>query len=224
MASGLKQAFGYLRVSGKGQVDGDGFPRQRAAIERYATANGIQIARWFEEKGVSGTKDMEDRPALQRMLAALLSNGVRTVIIEKLDRLARDLMVQEAIIRDFQKKGLEIISVAEPDLLQDDPTRKLMRQVLGAIHEYEKTMLVAKLRAARQRNKMRHGRCEGRKPYGSRPGETQNIQRLVELSNTGATYTEIALTMNAENRQTRTKGSKWYPSTVAKILQTHKAL
>ena len=47
--------------------------------------------------------------------------------------------------------GNQLLSVAEPDLLQDDPSRKLMRQIFGAIAEYEKTMIVLKLRGARMR-------------------------------------------------------------------------
>jgi len=42
---------------------------------------------------------------------------------EKLDHLARDLMVQETIIRDLRQKVFEIVSVAEPDLCSDDPSR-----------------------------------------------------------------------------------------------------
>src|ERR1035437_6663117 len=87
-------AFAYLRVSGKGQIKGDGFPRQRAAIRKYAADHNLRIARVFEEKGVAGAMDNMDRPAWAAMMTALHSNGVRTVIIEKLDRLARDLMVQ----------------------------------------------------------------------------------------------------------------------------------
>ena len=62
----MQQAFGYIRVSGKGQVDGDGFDRQRQAIEACASASGLQVVNYFQEEGVSGTK--EDRPALARML------------------------------------------------------------------------------------------------------------------------------------------------------------
>jgi hypothetical protein len=47
----------------------------------------------------------------------------------KVDRLARDLMVQEHIIQDMQRRGITLISVAEPDLCSDDPTRKLLRQM-----------------------------------------------------------------------------------------------
>jgi hypothetical protein len=40
------------------------------------------------------------------------------------------------------------VSAGEPDLLQNDPSRKLMRQIFGAISEYEKTMIVLKLRGS----------------------------------------------------------------------------
>lgn len=211
------KAFGYIRVSGKGQLDGDGFARQRTAIKAYAERQGIKIAEWFEERGVSGTKEMEDRPALQEMLVALLSNGVRTVIIEKLDRLARDLMVQEAIIRDFKQKGFEIISVAEPDLCSDDPSRKLMRQMFGAIAEYEKTMIVAKLKAARQRVKAKTGKCEGRKFFGETETEQATIVRMRELASQKLNYTQIANALNVEGLKTQT-GSKWFPATVSRTL------
>ena len=49
-------------------------------------------------------------------------------------------MVQESIIADFKRKGLSIISVNEPDLCSDDPSRVLMRQMLGAKFQYEKTL------------------------------------------------------------------------------------
>ena len=118
------------------------------AIRRYAKEHGIRIVRVFREEGVSGTKDLANRPAFVEMMTALHANGVQLVLVEKLDRLARDLMVQETIIGDLRKHGFDLISVAEPDLLQDDPTRKLMRQIMGAIAEYEKTMIVLKLRGA----------------------------------------------------------------------------
>jgi hypothetical protein len=53
----------------------------------------------------------------------------------------------------------------------DDPSRKLMRQIFGAIAKYEKTMIVLKLRGARVRMRARISRCEGAKPYGELPGE-----------------------------------------------------
>ncbi len=198
-------------------MEGDGFPRQLKAIREYTKAHNIRIVKIYREEGVSGTKDLENRPALSQMMQALHGNGVKLILIEKLDRLARDLMVQETIIGDLRKYGFNLISVMEPDLCQDDPTRKLMRQIFGAIAEYEKTMIVIKLRGARQRKKARTGRCEGRKPYGFYPGEKKVIERMRGLRNEGLGFDRVAATLNKEGFRTR-KGTLWHGFTVNRIL------
>ncbi len=175
----MEKAYGYIRVSGKGQINGDGFARQENAINDYARAKGFEVARIYKEKGVSGT--IKNRPALTDMMISLMQNGrgIHTVIIERIDRLARDLMVQETILDDMNKSGVSIISVTDGDLLEKDPTRKLVRQVLGAIAEYDKEMTVQKLRAARNRKKALTGKCEGRKSYQEiNPGLIVEIKRL----------------------------------------------
>jgi DNA invertase Pin-like site-specific DNA recombinase len=85
----VEKAFAYVRVSGKGQMDGDGFPRQLKAIREHAAIAGLTVARIFREEGVSGTVETMDRPAWAEMVTALHGNGIRTIIIERLDRLAR---------------------------------------------------------------------------------------------------------------------------------------
>lgn len=153
------------------------------------------------------------------MLAALHANGVRLILIEKLDRLARDLSVQESIIAELKKHGFELISVEEPDLLKDDPYRVMFRQFQGAISQAEKTNIVLKLRGARQRMKARTGRCEGRKPYGDRPGEMDVVNRVKELRATGMGYDRIAATLNAEGVPTRTPGKHWHGFAINQILR-----
>lgn len=214
---GMQKAFAYLRVSGKGQLEGDGFNRQRMAIKGYAAGHDIRIVREFREEGVSGTIETMDRPAWAEMLAALHSNGVRTIIVEKLDRLARDLMVQEAAIADLRKHGFTLVSVQEPDLMANDPTRVLMRQLMGAVAQYDKSQIVAKLRGARMRKRAKDGRCEGRKPYGFYDGENAVIERMKALRAEGLGFDRIAAQMNAEGLQTRTRG-KWHGVMVNRIL------
>ena len=213
----MVKAFGYLRVSGKGQVDGDGFPRQLQAINGYAAAHDIAVVKVFREKGVTGTKESMDRPAFAEMMTALHSNGVRTIIIEKLDRLARDLMVQEATIADLQKHGFTLISVAEPDLMATDPTRILMRQLMGAVAQYDKSQIVLKLRGARMRMRAKEGRCEGRKPYGYYDGEQAVIERMQELRAARMGFDRIAAQLNTEGLKTRT-GAQWHGLVCNRIL------
>ena len=219
----MTKAFGYLRVSGRDQVEGDGFTRQLAAVKKYAVANDIKIVRVFREEGVSGCTDWESRPAFSEMMELLLSNGTRTVLVERLDRVARDLLVQESVIGDFQRKGLTLVSVSEPDLLSNDPSRVLMRQMLGAFFQYEKTLLVAKLRGARQRIKANTGRCEGRKPYGSRPGEAAIIEQMKQLRGGRMAVDKIAAELNAAGILPRA-GARWYPTSVYRVLKSAGAL
>jgi DNA invertase Pin-like site-specific DNA recombinase len=213
----VTKAHAYLRVSGKGQVEGDGFARQLKAIREYAAAHDIKIVHVYRDEGVSGTKDLENRPAFVEMMTALHSNGTTLVLVEKLDRLARDLMIQETIIGDLRKSGFDLISVMEPDLLQDDPSRKLMRQIFGAIAEYEKTMIVLKLRGARARVRARSGRCEGRKPFGYFEGEASVLAHIKALRTDGLGFDRIASRLNEEKIPTRTD-KPWHGVVVNRIL------
>jgi DNA invertase Pin-like site-specific DNA recombinase len=212
------KAFAYLRVSGRSQVDGDGFDRQLLACQKYAADNDYEIAEVFREEAVSGTKELDDRPALAALLVALEENGIKTVLIEKLDRLARDLMVQETIIADFQRRGFTLISVYEPDLCSDDPSRKLMRQIMGAIAEYDRVMIVQKLRAARGRKKLKHGKGEGRHAFGEKASEAITLKEILGWRAAGATPKHIAEALNNGGYKSRS-GKPWLGTTVAKILR-----
>lgn len=211
------KAFVYLRVSGMAQLDGDGFERQLITCQHYADSHDIEIVEVFREEGVSGTTEIDGRKALPAMLAALEANGVKIVLIEKLDRLARDLLIQETILLDMQKHGYTLISALEPDLCLTDPSRVLMRHIFGAIAQYDKTMIVLKLNAGRQRMRDRGERCEGRKPYGDRPGESDTLQMMRELRAKGTTFAQIAEALNGAGTTARS-GGPWFAQTVHKIL------
>jgi DNA invertase Pin-like site-specific DNA recombinase len=213
----LRPAFGYIRVSGESQVKEDGPVRQREAIKAYAVKNGIRIVKWFVEEAVSGTIESKDRPAFSEMLAALMGNGTRTVLIEKLDRIAREVYVQEGTIRLLKEKGFELISVSEPDLYSDDMYRVAMRQMMGVFAELDRKSIVYKLRAARQRKRQQTGRCEGRKPFGSRPGEDSIIARMKQLRVAGETWESIAKILNEEKLMPR-KGKQWYATSIRRVV------
>ena len=217
-----QQAFGYIRVSGKGQLGGDGFPRQIQAIQQYAKTNRMEIVEMFREKGVSGKTELEHRPALQALLEALHAGSVKVVLIEKLDRLARDLMIQESIIADMERSGFQIVSVLEPDMCSNEPTRVLLRQMMGAFSQYEKSMIVQKLRGARQRAKAKQGRCEGEKPYGTLPGESHTLARMQALRAEGLSYQRVAAVLDGEGVKPR-YGERWNPIVINRVLRNQSA-
>jgi DNA invertase Pin-like site-specific DNA recombinase len=213
----ITKAFAYLRVSGLGQVDGDGFERQLSTINRYAAENGIEIVQVFREEGVSGTTDLENRKALPQLLRALEENGVKTFLIEKLDRLARDLMVQENLIADMRGRGVNLISALEPDLCSTDPSRVLMRQIFGAIAQYDKAMIVLKLKAGLDRKRELTGKAQGPHLYGEKPGENEILAVMREERERGMTFQAIADGLNARGSLARS-GKPWTVGAVHKIL------
>src|ERR1035441_9516121 len=170
---------GYGRCSSLGGMDGDGPIRQRTAIQKFADEHGIEIVSFYEESHTGS--DLEGRTEFKQMRSLLVSNGVRLVIVEKLDRLARSIMVQETILADFKKHDIELKSATpgEDDLCGEDPTRTLIRQILGCFFEYERKMIESKLRAARQRMKVQKGKCEGQKAFGTLPGESGILKRII---------------------------------------------
>lgn len=152
------------------------------------------------------------------MLTALHSNGVRLILVERLDRLARDLMIQESTVAELRKHGFDLISVSEPDLMDEDPSRVMVRLFFGAIPQFGKANIVLKLRAARQPIKAKTGRCEGRKPYGTKTGEQAIVGRMRERRDAGMSFDRIAATVNEEGVPTRTAGKKWHGFAVSQIL------
>ena len=169
MAKELIKAVAYLRTSSRTNTgpDKDSDKRQRAAIDAYAKANGVEIVGEYYDAAVSGADPVGGRPGFAAMLEALLANGARTIVVESPDRFARDLMVQLAGHDMLKAKGIVLIAASAPThFTEDTPTAILVRQVLGAIAEFDKTTLVAKLAAARRRKREVTGmKVGGRKSH-----------------------------------------------------------
>ena len=180
MAREWKPAVAYLRTSSATNVgpDKDSDKRQRAAIEAFAKRAGFTIIDEYYDKAVSGADRIDERPGFREMLQRLASNGAKTIIVESPDRFARDLAVQLAGHDVLKELGIAIIPASAPDFFTEDtPTAVLVRQVLGAIAQFEKASAVAKLAAARKRKREREGRCEGRKPLSTTRPEVVALAR-----------------------------------------------
>jgi DNA invertase Pin-like site-specific DNA recombinase len=103
------------------------------------------------------------------------------VLIENASRFARDLTVQLAGHSLLQARGIELVPVDAPTYFTDpSPTAEMVRQILGAVSQFEKAGLVAKLRHARERRRAIVGRCEGRRPVP--PEVISEARRLARKS------------------------------------------
>jgi DNA invertase Pin-like site-specific DNA recombinase len=175
------EVVGYMRTSSATNVgDGkDSEARQRKAIEGYAQGSGAVIVEWFYDAAVSGADPIEARPGFAELLARIADNGVRTIIVETANRFARDLMVQEIGYAMLRSLGVTLVAADSPSsFLDDGPTSNLIRQILGAVSEFDKAMTVAKLKGARDRVRRAQGKCEGRKAYAER----EDGQKLIALA------------------------------------------
>jgi len=219
------KAFAYLRVSGKGQVDGDGFKRQEDEIRRFAQTAGYEVAGVYKEEGVSGTTSEADRPAFKEMVSDILRNGVRTIIIEGLDRLAREYVIQEHLVVYLASKEITLMSARTGEditaAVMGDPMKKALVQIQGVFAELEKGLLVKKLKKARERVRKEQGKCEGRKSTKEvNPEVISTIKKLrrVKPGQKRMTYAQVAERLNEMGLKT-VSGKDWSGFNVQNIVK-----
>jgi len=215
-------AFAYLRVSSNGQIKGHGFDRQNETVKEFAKQNAYSIKETFRDV-FTGTE--ADRPEFNRMVATILENGVRTILVESLDRVARDVMVQSLLLAKLAQHGIALVNCGTGEdvtaAMSGDPMRKALVQIQSVFSELEKSRLVSKLRRARQKKKEATGKCEGRKAFGEKPGEKEICERMRSLrrmrNGKRLSFARIAETLNEQCVPTRT-GARWQTTTVRNIL------
>ena len=136
------------------------------AIAAYAKPAGVQIVDDYYDEAVSRRRHDRHPARLQGDAGAAAGNGVRTIVVETANRFARDLMVQEVGYAMLKERGITLIAADRPDAFLDDtPTAMLIRQILGSVSQFEKAMLVSKLRGARERKRANGHKVEGRKSH-----------------------------------------------------------
>lgn len=187
----MKIVISYIRVSSKGQVEKDGPERQREAIAKFCFAHKLTLTSESFEKAVSGDTEGMDRPAFRDMLTQIVSlrrNGinVEAMVVERMDRLARDLMVSEVLLAQCRKNKIKVYAADQEalvDLAADggDPSRVFFRQVMAAMAQWDKSILVRRLKIARDRKKAETGRCDGKQPFGTLDGERETLEYIMQL-------------------------------------------
>ena len=160
------------------------------------------------------------------MVGKVLGNGVNTILIESLDRLARDVLVQSLLLSKLAQHDITLISCATGENVtevEDDPMRKAMIQIQSVFSELEKSRLVSKLRRARDAKKAVDGKCEGRKAFGEKEGEAETLVLMRSLRRKRGgkrmSYASIAAELNSRGIPTRVAGAVWHPTTVQNILK-----
>ncbi len=224
----IKQVFAYLRVSDRSQVDKGGFDRQLKSIKAYCADQGFKIADVYREEGISGTKDELERPTFQNMITAILGNGIRTIVVESLDRLARELRIQEQILFYLARHDICLISANTgenvTEAVKSDPMKNALIQIQGVFSELDKKQLVSKLQRGREKAKRDRGKCEGRKHYGEESEEERQIIKRITYMRRKSKYQEkrmsfqkIATALNEDGIKTRL-GKNWTSTGIKNVV------
>lgn len=221
-----QQAVGYIRVSTDKQDLGP--EAQRAAIEAWARARGVELLDVFEDR-ITSVADMEDRPGFTSALALLQSSEAGIILVAKRDRIARDTLLIAVTERKLQEQGIAIVSAAGEgtDGDADDPAAQLMRAIFDAFAQYERALIRARTKAALAVKKSQGVRL-GSAPFGYRVsedrrelvphhGEQAAIARARELRGQGMKLEAIAETLNNEGAARR--GARWHVSAVHTVLK-----
>ncbi|MFC9790863.1 recombinase family protein [Rhodococcus sp. NPDC127528] len=229
----------YLRVSTIEQAKhGYGLDSQRAAIKAAAKSMDARIVSWTVDEGLSGALPATDRPGLTEALTAMRLGEADGLIVRDLDRLARAVTVQEAVLAEVWRKSDASVytSVPAQEVQRDDPDdpmRTAMREMAAVFAGLERRMTAKRLRDGRRAKADQGGHANGRAPYGWRsaprtatnphgalvevPAEQAALSRMLALASLGCSTREIASVLDSEGHPTK-RGGKWSSPTVARIL------
>lgn len=214
----------YLRVSTDDQQLG--VEAQRSAIEQWAARQGVDVASWHVDAGVSGAAPVDERPGLLAALSAL--EGEATILVAaKRDRLARDVVVAATIERLASRSGATVVT-ADGVSSASTPEGVLMRTLLDAFAQYERALIRARTKAALGTKRARGQRVSRHIPYGLRVGDDGSslvphddertlIDRIRTLSGSGLSTRRIAALLDEEGVACR--GTRWHHTSIAKIVR-----
>ena len=182
--------YGYARVSTVGQAkDGNSLEDQR---EKLIEAGAGKV---FVDK-FTGTKI--DRPEFDK-LKAVLTDG-DTVVVTKLDRIARNAAGGIALVDDLISRGVKV-HILNMGMMDNTPTGKLIRSVMFAFAEFERDMIVQRTMEGKAVARQKDGYREGRPSKGY---DKKKFERLYDEVQRGAKRVEDAADELGVSR------AKWY--------------
>lgn len=220
-----QRVIGYTRVSTAEQVDGFGLEVQEAKIRDYCRTEGLRLVAVLSDEGQSGSNGLDDRKGLAEGLARIEAGEASALVVYRLDRLARDLLLQETIHARLEATGASVLSTSEPAVDGDDSTRTLVRQLLGGIAQYERAVIRGRVMAGKAAKVAGGGYGGGRPGYGYRaegrqlvadPAEAKIVELVRKRRKAGDSYRTVCAALEEAGHKTRSGGT-WNPNQVRRI-------
>ncbi|MEP9398121.1 recombinase family protein [Mesorhizobium sp. KR2-14] len=174
----------YLRVSTAEQTTDN----QRRELEAVAQRAGWEVVQVFEDKGISGTKGRDKRPAYDAMLKAVTRREVDMVVAWSVDRLGRSMQELTAFLGELHGRGADLY-LHQQALDTTTPSGKAMFGMMAVFAEFERAMIVERVNAGLARAKAQ-GKKLGRPSHG---GEIE--AKVRQLRSTGMGVVKVAKTL-----------------------------
>jgi DNA invertase Pin-like site-specific DNA recombinase len=169
----------YARVS---TLNGQHPEMQLSELREYCSRRDWQIIAEYVDEGISGSR--ERRPQLDRLMADAHRRKFDAVLVWKIDRFGRSLRHLVNALADLDAYGVAFVSLRD-NIDLSTPSGRLMFQVIGAMSEFEKSLIQERVRAG-LRNAVARGVRLGR------PKRTVDATEIARLRASGASWREVA--------------------------------
>jgi DNA invertase Pin-like site-specific DNA recombinase len=224
-AANPRVSIAYIRASKDEQKLSE--PAQRSAIEAWMAREGVQVARWCVDQGVSSVSPIQERPGLVAALQALRETGAGILVVAKRDRIARDPMLTGAIELAAKRQGARVVS-ASGEGNGTSPADQFMRTVIDGASQYEHALIRARTSAALQAKRARGERVSARLPYGyalaadgvhlvALESEQEIISRARALAASDLSFAKISDALAREGAVSRA-GRPFAPMQISRML------
>lgn len=172
----MSRTFLYARVSTSGQFT------ENQSQEVRAAGFDVQASRVIEET-IPGSVAAKERPGFQKLLERMESEDI--LIVTKLDRLGRNAMDVRQTVEHLASNGIRVHCLALGGVDLTSPAGKMTMQVLGAVAEFERDLLIERTQQGLMRAK-----AEGKKL--GRPEATETTSKVHYLKKNNKTQAEVA--------------------------------
>jgi len=158
--------YGYVRVSTAMQADvGESLEVQQRKLDGWALQAGVQLAKVYVERGVSGGRRLEDRREGKALLSRLKPGD--TIVASKLDRVFRSASDALRVLEDFKQRGIHLVLL---DLGSDSCTgngiSSLIFTVLAAVADFERGRIAERIMETKRHLRERDRFLGGTRPFG----------------------------------------------------------
>jgi DNA invertase Pin-like site-specific DNA recombinase len=138
----MKRVALYLRVSTTGQT----VKNQQRELEMAAERHGWQVVVTFADKGISGSKGRDKRPEFDHLCGGIARREFDLIATWSVDRLGRSLQDLVGFLGELHAKGIDLY-LHQQGIDTTTPAGKAMFQMMGVFAEFERAMIVERVRS-----------------------------------------------------------------------------